>query len=77
MGSKLLSKDISEGQEAVQIPCTNDVDGDPMPKIKYITQCWYNSTRLQGSSTMFSIRSLFLSFLIRSLLFPFFNKIVT
>ncbi|BBN07291.1 protein MpSUVR3 [Marchantia polymorpha subsp. ruderalis] len=41
IGVKLLCEDIAEGQEQVQIPCTNDVDDDPAPIIRYITKCWF------------------------------------
>ncbi|KAL3687865.1 hypothetical protein R1sor_014174 [Riccia sorocarpa] len=41
IGKKLLCRDIAEGQEQVQIPCTNDVDDEPVPRIWYITKCWF------------------------------------
>lgn len=41
MGSNVLCEDISWGREAVLIPCTNDVDSDPAPAIKYITESRY------------------------------------
>ncbi|KAL2629901.1 hypothetical protein R1flu_014587 [Riccia fluitans] len=44
IGKKLLCPDIAEGQEQVQIPCTNDVDDEPVPKIQYITKCWFKGT---------------------------------
>lgn len=41
IGDNLLCTDISGGFEAVPIPCTNDIDTAPAPKIKYITRSRY------------------------------------
>ena len=38
MGTNVLCDDISGGHEAVLIPCTNDIDSDPVPIIQYITK---------------------------------------
>lgn len=37
LGKNLICVDMSHGMEAVSIPCTNDVDGAPVPSFEYIT----------------------------------------
>lgn len=37
LGKNLICVDMSHGMEAVSIPCTNDVDSDPVPSFEYIT----------------------------------------
>ncbi|KAJ7559687.1 hypothetical protein O6H91_04G096700 [Diphasiastrum complanatum] len=40
-GRNLLCEDISAGEEQMKIPCTNDVDDEPLPSIHYITENRY------------------------------------
>ncbi|KAH9530950.1 hypothetical protein CY35_19G011100 [Sphagnum magellanicum] len=38
LGNNLLCADFSRGREAVMVPCTNDVDDEPIPSLNYVTK---------------------------------------
>lgn len=38
LGKNLLCADFSRGREAVMVPCTNDVDDEPIPSLNYVTK---------------------------------------
>lgn len=38
LGQNLICEDISNGTEAIKIPCTNDIDHDSVPLFEYISE---------------------------------------
>jgi hypothetical protein len=55
LGRNLICLDISHGMEGLSIPCTNDIDGAPVPSFDYITYNRYSTYCVMFSQSILLI----------------------